>query len=159
VRRLKNKYEKPRKRWERERLIEEAKLVGEYGLRNKRELWRAQYIVKKYRRLAKKLLPLPPEEREKIAAPAIKRLVKYGIVPENATVDDLLDLKVTDILERRLQTIVYRKNLAKTIYHARQLVTHGHIYVNGRRVKVPSYLVPLDEEDKIECKLKTGEEG
>ncbi|OYT41525.1 MAG: 30S ribosomal protein S4 [Candidatus Aenigmarchaeota archaeon ex4484_224] len=73
---------------------------------------------------------------------------------KNSTLDDVLGLTVRDILERRLQTIVYRKGLANTPKHARQLIVHGHVYINGRRIVWPSYLVPRDEEDKIEVRLK-----
>ena len=77
------------------------------------------------------------------------KLKKLGILHETAVLDDVLDLKVEDILERRLQTIVFRKGLAKSIYQARQLITHGHISINNRRVRSPGYLVPKEEEDKI----------
>jgi small subunit ribosomal protein S4 len=79
----------------------------------------------------------------------LTRLKKLGIIHETAVLDGVLDLTIEDILERRLQTIIFRKDLAKSIYQARQLVTHGHIAIGNRRVTVPSYLVMREEENQI----------
>lgn len=149
-RKLRKKYERPYKPWGIRVLEETNRLAGYYGLRNKRELWRANYLAKKYRRIARKLLTVPEEERVR-AEPIIRKLQRLGIVGKDATLDDLLDLTVDQFLERRLQTIVWKKGFAKTPYMARQLITHGHIRVNGRRIKQLSYLVTLDEEETIEC--------
>ncbi|MHA1583055.1 MAG: 30S ribosomal protein S4 [Candidatus Baldrarchaeia archaeon] len=143
------KYIPPRHPWQKERLEREIVVVGKYGLRNKRELWIHQTQLRKYRHRAREILALPPDIREKREKELINKLYKMGILHEDATLDDVLSLTVEDILERRLQTIVYRKGLAKSIYHARQLVTHGHIAINDRRVTVPSYMVSRDEEDLI----------
>lgn len=153
--RHRKKYVTPRKPWDKVRLEREAQLVIKYGLRNKRELWRFENILRKYRRVARDLLSkvnLPGREGEIARAKAnavIKRLYRMGILEENATLDDILNLTVEDFLERRLQTIVYRQGLARTIKQARQLITHGHIAVDGRRVTSPSYIVERDEETKI----------
>ncbi len=149
---------KPRKKWEppghpwiKERLIEEMRLVGMYGLRNKRELWIAKTMLKRIRERARALLAKPPELRQAEERALIRRLYKLGILnSENATLDDVLGLTVENILERRLQTIVYRKGLARSIHEARQLIVHGHIAIGGRRVTAPGYIVPRDEEDLID---------
>ncbi len=151
--RPRKKYETPKQPWRTERLLEELKIVGEYGLRNKRELWRAASILRKYRKIARSLFVLTEEERVKKESVLIRTLYKMGILPENATADDVLRLTVRDILERRLQTIVFRLGLAKTIYHARQLITHRHIAVGDRVVSAPSYLVKRGEEEKIRLLL------
>ncbi len=148
--RPRKKYDRPYKPWDSRVLEETNRLAGYYGLRNKRELWRVSSIAKKYRRIARELIAAPEEERVKVQ-PIISKLQKLGVVGENATLDDLLDLTVDQFLERRLQTIVWKKGFAKTPYMARQLVTHGHIRVNGRRIKQPGYLVTLEEEKMIEC--------
>ncbi len=147
---------KPRKKWSppghpwvKERLIEEMKLMGEYGLRNKREIWIAAAMLRKYRHRARALLALPAEVREKEEKALLNRLYEIGLVDKDATLDDVLSLTVRDLLERRLQTVVYRKGLAKSIHHARQLVVHGHIAINGRRVTSPGYIVRRDEEELI----------
>ncbi len=145
------KWRGPRHPWRKEILLEELQLVGEYGLRNKRELWIAKTLLRKIRMRARQLLPLPPEEREKHAKALISRLYRMGLLPsENATLDDVLRLTVRDILERRLQTIVYRKGLARTIYEARQLIVHRHIAIKGRVVNAPGHLVTRDEEPYVD---------
>jgi len=149
-RRPRKKYEKPYKPWDRRILEETNRLTGYYGLRNKRELWRMSSLAKKYRRIARELIAAPEEERA-MAEPVIRKLQKLGVLGKDATLDDLLDLTVEQFLERRLQTIVWRKGFAKTPYMARQLVTHGHIRVNGRRIRQPGYLVTVEEEESIEC--------
>ena len=149
---------KPRKKWEspghpwiKERLLQEMELVGTYGLRNKRELWIAQTMLRRIRARARALLAMPPEVREREERALIHRLYSLGILPsENATLSDILGLSVEAILERRLQTIVWRKGLAKTIHQARQLITHGHIAIRGRRVTSPGYLVPREEEPYVD---------
>ena len=130
-------------------LAEELRLLGQYGLRNKRELWRVRAILRKYRTIARSLLGMPVEKREKLEKEVLSKLYRMGIVGENATVDEVLDLKVEDFLERRLQTQVYRLGLAKTVYQARQLIVHGHITVGGRKVTSPGYMVKRGEEGQI----------
>ncbi|MEM0333165.1 MAG: 30S ribosomal protein S4 [Candidatus Aenigmatarchaeota archaeon] len=151
MKRFRKKYKKPRRPWDKSLLEEERKLMIEYGLRRKKELWRAKEILRKYRRLARKLNAIKDKDREKIL---LGKLYKMGLVDENANLDTVLSLTVKDILNRRLQTIVYRKGLANTIKQARQFIVHGHVKINGRKVVYPSYLVPREEEDKIECDIK-----
>ena len=145
MRRLKKKYEKPLKRWDKARIEREKELMKKYGLRRKKEIWRAESIARKYRRLARQLIANPNPKVEKEILEKVRRL---GFI-DAQKLDDLLNLTVEHILERRLQTIVYKKGLANTIKQARQLIVHGHIAINGRKVTFPSYLVPKDEEDKI----------
>lgn len=143
------KYESPRFPWRVDVLQEELKLLGQYGLRNKRELWRHETMLSKFRGIARSLIGKTPEERKRMDEMLLARLKKLGIMHETAVLDDILDSTIEDILERRLQTIIFRKGLAKTIYQARQLVTHGHIVIGDQRVTVPSYLVPTKEENQI----------
>ncbi len=149
--RPRKKWKGPRHPWRKDILTQELELLGRYGLRNKRELWIAKTLLRNIRHRARSLLALPKEEREPQERALVNKLYKMGLLPTpNATIDDILNLTVEDILERRLQTIVFRKGLAKTIYQSRQLITHGHIAINGKRVFSPSYIVPKNEEDKIE---------
>ncbi|MEJ5326865.1 MAG: 30S ribosomal protein S4 [Candidatus Bathyarchaeia archaeon] len=143
------KYDTPRFPWRKDILQEELKLLGQYGLRNKHELWRHKTFLSKTRGIARSLIGKTPEERAKMENELLVRLKKLGVLPETAVLDNVLDLNIEDILERRLQTIVFRKNLSKTIYQARQLITHGHIIIGNRRVTVPSYLVSKEEEAQI----------
>lgn len=145
----KKKYETPRFPWRVDILESELRLLGEYGLRNKRELWRHRTMISKLRGIARSLLGVSQEERAKLETQLLGKLKRLGILPENGVLDDVLDLAIEDILERRIQTIVFRKGLAKTIFQSRQLITHGHIAVGNRKVFSPGYLVPKEEEEKV----------
>jgi len=143
------KFETPRFPWRTDVLETELKLLGQYGLRNKREIWRHKTLLSKYRGIARSLLGMSVEERRKLEKQLLDRLHRLGILPETAVMDDVLVLSLEDILERRLQTFVFQKGLAKSIHQARQLITHGHVAIAGRRVSSPSYLVLREEEAKI----------
>ena len=143
------KYETPRFRWRKDILQEELKLLGQYGLRNKHELWRHKTMLSKTRGIARSLIGKTPEERVKMENELLTRLKKRGILAETAVLDNVLDLSIEDLLERRLQTIVFRKGLARTIFQARQLITHGHVNIGNRRVTVPSYTVAKAEEEQV----------
>lgn len=145
----KKKYETPRFPWRSDVLQSELVLLGQYGLRNKRELWRYKTMLSKFRGVARSLMSMPAERRFKLEAELLGKLKRLGFLSENAALDDVLDMTVEDVLERRLQTIVFRRGLAKTPNQARQLITHGHIAVNGRAVYSPSYIVSREEEKSI----------
>ena len=149
-RKPRKKWEGPRHPWIKERLIKEIELVGRYGLKNKRELWKAETLARKFRHRARNLLALPEEARAKAQQALLDRLYHLGLVEKNASLDDILGITAEHVLERRLQTIVFKKGLAKTIYQARQLIVHGHIAIGGRRVTSPGYLVTREEEDLID---------
>jgi len=143
------KYDTPRFRWRKDILQEELKLLGQYGLRNKHELWRHKTTLSKTRGIARSLISKTTEERAKMENEALTKLKKLGILQETAVLDNVLDLSIEDILERRLQTIVFRKGLTRTIFQARQLITHGHVSIDNRRVTIPGYIVPKAEEAQI----------
>ena len=152
-RRQRKKYETPRFPWRADTLQAELRLLGQYGLRNKHELWRHRTMLSKYRGIARSLLGMSTEQREVLEKQLLSRLSRLGILPETAVLDNVLDLSLEDILERRLQTQVLRKNMARSVYQARQLITHGHVAIGNTRVFSPSYLVLKDEEDKIAFSL------
>lgn len=143
------KYDTPRFPWRSDILQEELKLLGQYGLRNKHELWRHETSLSNFRGIARSLIGKPPEERRKMENELVARLKKIGILNETAVLDDVLDLTIEHLLERRLQTIIFRKGMAKTIQQGRQLITHGHVAVVNRRVMIPSYIVAKAEESQI----------
>jgi small subunit ribosomal protein S4 len=143
------KFDTPRFRWRKDILQEELKLLGQYGLRNKHELWRHKTLLSKTRGIARSLISKTAEERAQTENEQVAKLKKLGILPDTAVLDNVLDLTIEDILERRLQTIVFRKGLARTIFQSRQLITHGHITIDGRRVTVPGYIVPKEAEPNV----------
>jgi len=142
-------FETPRHPWRKDQLEEELHLVGDYGLRNKKELRRHETRLSQIRGIARTLLGAEEEQRAQLERQYLTSLARQGILPETATVDNILDLNVKDLMERRLQTIVYRTGLAKSIYQARQFVIHGHVSVAGDVVTVPSYVVRRDQESRI----------
>jgi small subunit ribosomal protein S4 len=146
MKRQRKKYITPKTPWDRERIEREKVLMKTFGLRRKREIWRAEALLRKYRRIARELIAKTDEKKE---AQLIEKLSKLGILPKNSTLDDVLSLTVENFLERRLQTIVFRKGFANTPKHARQLIVHGKVFINERKITFPSYLVPVEEEDKI----------
>ena len=147
-------YQPPKRPFEKTRIEAETRLVIEYGLRNKREVWKAQAVLRKYRVAAKNLLALGsnPANKDKYEAKKeelIGHLQRAGLLGADAGIDEILSLKVQAPLERRLQTIVYRRGLARSPKQARQLITHGHIAVAGRRTTIPSYRVTRVEESDV----------
>jgi len=141
-------YETPNHPFQGERIADESNLVGRYGLKNKEELWRAQSELRGYRREARKLLGRAGEN-ESEAEEFLARLKRYGVLDEQDQLDDVLSLDVTDVLERRLQTIVYRKGYANTPEQARQFLVHGHIVLEGQRVTRPGMTVEVATEDTV----------
>lgn len=146
------KAESPRRVWDPERIKTEHTLRREYGLRRTRELWSTLSELKKFRRSARHLLNLGEAGRDK-SQQIIGKLQRLGIAKSDMRLEDILGLSVRDLLERRLQTLVIKKGLARTPKQARQLVVHGFIAVGGRRVTIPSYMVTSAEEPTISyCK-------
>ncbi len=147
--RQRRKFDTPRFPWRKDILDEELKMLGTYGLRNKHELWRHETQLSKFRGIARSLIGRSAEERMKMENELLTKLKKLGVLQDTAVLDDVLDLSLEDLLERRLQTLVFRKTLSKTVHQARQLVTHGHVTLNNRRVTVPGYLVSREEEKSL----------
>lgn len=144
-------FERPRTPWQAERIAGEVEIVKAYGLRNKRELWKAQAFLRKYRQISRKMLAAvsvgqAPQEAEAI----VTRLKRLGMLKEDGTLDSVLSMQLGDVLERRLQTQVYRQGLANSLRQSRQFIVHGHIQVAGRRVDVPGFLVERGKEMSID---------
>jgi small subunit ribosomal protein S4 len=142
-------YSPPKRPYNTEALMEELRTLGSYGLRNKRELWKARTELSALRGRARDLLSLDAVEREIRERELVNRLAKRGLVMENSRLEDILTLTVEDLLERRLQTYIFRRGLAQSLFQARQLIAHGHIEISGRKVKAPSYQVRIDDEESI----------
>ncbi|EEB09161.1 40S ribosomal protein S9 [Schizosaccharomyces japonicus yFS275] len=149
-------YKVPRRPYESARLDAELKLAGEYGLRNKREIWRVALTLSKIRRAARELLTLDEKDPKRLfeGNAIIRRLVRLGILDETRMkLDYVLALRIEDFLERRLQTQVFKLGLAKSIHHARVLIRQRHIRVGKQIVNVPSFVVRLDSQKHIDFAL------
>lgn len=146
--RNRRKYDKPKEMWNLERIKSSNALIEHYGLKNMKELWKAQTEIGRIRRNARLLLS-GGAGSENIKDTMFKRLERIGLAKPGASLDDLLDLKENHLLERRLQTVVFRKGMAKTVKQARQLTVHGFISVNGKKVSKPGYIVDIKDEAGI----------
>ncbi|MBI4018032.1 MAG: 30S ribosomal protein S4 [Candidatus Aenigmarchaeota archaeon] len=139
-----SKYETPKRPYDKSRIERERKLLQDYGLRRKKEIWRAESILRNFRRRAR---DLQAKRDEKLEKELLGKLNKLGI--RVSSVDDVLGVGLENILSRRLQTIVYKRGIANSARHARQLITHGHVHIDDRKVVWPSYLVSSHDETRI----------
>jgi small subunit ribosomal protein S9e len=149
-------FKKPRRPFEKERLDAEMKTVGEYGLRNKRELWRVQMALSKIRQAARTLLTLDDKDPRRLfeGEALLRRMYRYGVLDESQNkLDYVLALTPADFLERRLQTLVFKLGLAKSVHHARVLIRQRHIRVGKQLVNVPSFMVRVDAQKHIDFAL------
>lgn len=148
MKRKHKQYSKPRKPFDKARIIEEAEIKKEFGLKNKKEIWRANAKIGLFREKAKKLISSNPQEQQAL----FHRLNQIGLKVK--TIGDVLSLDKKDYLQRRLQTVLVAKRIASTSLGARQLITHKKVLVDGKVINSPSYIVPINLEDKITVKKK-----
>lgn len=146
-------YDTPSHPWQGERIKAEVVLVNQYGLKNKTEVWKAQSVLRNFRKQSRELQARlrSGDAQAKIEADALlNKCSKIGVLPvEGATLNDILTLSEENILSRRLQTLVFEKGMASTVGQARQMIVHGHIFMNGHRVTIPGYIVTRYEESSI----------
>jgi small subunit ribosomal protein S4 len=147
-------YDAPSHPWRGDRIKAETEICNAYGLKNKRELWKAQAVLRNLRNQSKLLqarVRLNDEQAQLEASLLLKKCGRMGLLPmDGSTLDDVLGLNQEAMLNRRLQTLVHRKGLAATPKQARQFIVHGHVSIDGRKVTIPGYIVKRAEEDKID---------
>jgi len=148
MKRKHKRYSRPKRPFDKARIEEEGEIVNEFGLKNKKEIWKADAKIKTIREKAKKLISAKPEEQQAL----FDKLNKRGLKVDS--ISSVLSLDKKDYLKRRLQTIVVEKKLASTFKQARQLIVHKKILVDGKVVNTPSYIVPVELENKITLKDK-----
>lgn len=145
----------PRHPWQKERIESERKVLKEYGLKNKREIWQMDSLLKKFRDQAKSLIAAQGVQAELEKQQLMSRLARLGLISVSARLDDILDLSLQSIMERRLQSVLVRKGLAKSMNQARQFITHTHVIVGERVISRPSYLVAVAEEGAIKFHMQS----
>ncbi|MBT3866140.1 30S ribosomal protein S4 [Candidatus Woesearchaeota archaeon] len=150
VRRLRSKYDGPSHPWEADRLAEEKNLTKEYGLKNKKEIWKINSKLRGLKTQAKNLIADRSEQARKEEKLLLEKLASWGVLKEGATLDDVLEVNVRQLLARRLQSVTLTKGLARSSRQARQMISHGHITINKKKTNIPSYLVKISEESKME---------
>ena len=139
-------YSRPKRPFDKARIDEEAKIIKEFGLKNKKEIWKAEAKIKLIKEKAKRLISSAPEKQQKL----FDSLKKMGL--EVNSIADILSLDKKDYLGRRLQTVIIKKKLATTPKGARQLIVHKKVLVKGEVVNSPSYIVPSKLENEISKK-------
>ena len=147
--RLRKKYQGPAHPWQRLRIESERELKQSYGLKNKKEIWKMEAIIKEAAANIKNLIAAHSDQAEKEKKQIMTHLTSIGLIQAGAKYEDVLDLKIQNVLDRRLQTLVYRKGMARTMGQARQFIVHNHILVGGRSITMPSYIVGAEEEAAI----------
>jgi small subunit ribosomal protein S4 len=146
--RRKKNYSRPQRPFDKARIESENLLRDKYGLKNKREIWKADTAIGKIRNQAKQLITAGEDEQKAF----VERLQKKGYQVES--IADALALDKEDLLKRRLQTIVQHKGLANTPKQARQFITHKHVSIGNQVVNIPSYHVSLEEEPEVKMNLQ-----
>ncbi len=148
--RIRRKYETPIHPWIKSRIDDEKRLSRTYGTKNKKELWKMDTVLKKFKNQAKYLIAATGDQVELEKQHLFRRVKQLGIVKGDVGFDEILGSTLDDVMERRLQTIVYKKGLAHSVSQARQFITHEHILVNGRTITSPAYMVTVSEESAVE---------
>ena len=152
--RQRRKYDKPKRPYDKSRIERERKILQEYGLRRKKEIWRAESILRNFRRRAR---DLQAARNEKLRKELLEKLNKLGI--RVTDVDDVLGINLDNVLSRRLQTLIYKRGFANSQRHARQMIVHGHVFIDDRKILWPGYLVTSGDEGKITVSTKIRQEA
>ena len=143
------KFSTPDHPWRKERIEAEKEILTQYGLRRKYEIWKMTSMLQKFLNRAKTIIGERSRQSEIEKKQLLNRLYSMGLLKKDSKVEDVLNLTLKNVLERRLQTLLCRKNLAKTMMQARQFITHEYVAVGEKKITAPSYLVSVDEEPKI----------
>ncbi len=152
---LRKKYSTPNHPWNQKNIEVGRELTKEYGLGKKKEILIASSFMKKYKDIAKRLIANTTKQGEKERVQVLDKLQRLGLLTAGTELDNVLGLSVNDILNRRLQSVVFRKGLARSMKQARQFITHRHITVGEKEITSPSYIVSLEEEAHVTFKGKS----
>lgn len=148
--RIRRKYDTPIHPWIKSRIDDEKRLAKTYGTKNKKEIWRMETVLKKFKSQAKSLIAATGDQAALEKEHLLRRVKDFGLVGTDVNFDNILGMSIDNVMERRLQTLVFKKGFARSIKQARQFIAHEHILVGGRTITSPSYLVTVAEESQIE---------
>lgn len=149
IKRIKKKYETPNHPWIGSRIEEERTLKRVYGLRNKKEIWKMKGILTRFKDRAKQLIAQTGKQADLEREQLLSRMSRLSLLKSGATFDEILGLQIDVVMERRLQSILVKKNLARTMKQARQMITHSHVMVGGKMITAPGYMVTVADEAAI----------
>ncbi|KAF7685884.1 40S ribosomal protein S9 [Cucumispora dikerogammari] len=151
----------PKSPFNKERLITEMKLVGEFGLRNKKELYTFQKIRDDVKKQASSLLIETNETIFTVRARALlNKLKKQGVMVEKvdffdrnsiaSNLERVLDLDLPAFLSRRLQHRVFETGMAVSVHQARRFITFRYITVGNITVNKPNFIVNYAQNSAIQ---------
>jgi len=144
------KFSKPSHPWQKERILAEQELSKSYGLRRKFEIWKMNSTLKNFTSQAKNLITTKKQQSDIERSQLLKKLSSLGLIESGSKIEDVLSLTLKDVMDRRLQTLVFKKNMARSLTQARQFIVHEHICIGEKKITAPSYLVQLSEEANIQ---------
>ncbi|MBN1792524.1 30S ribosomal protein S4 [Candidatus Woesearchaeota archaeon] len=147
---IRKKYDTPSHPWQSARILEEKKIISEYGLKNKKDIWKMETLLRDLKNQAKSLASRVDEQSKLEEKQLIDRLVSMGLIQATDSMDKVLGLTLKDVMDRRLQTFIVKKGLARTMKQARQFITHGHVIVGKKKITFPNYFVTLKDESLVE---------
>ncbi len=149
IKKTKKKFKTPSHPWQRARIEAEAEFRKTYGFRRKQEIWKVTSILRNFAKEAKRLNSLDETKSGTERANLMKKVKRYGLLSDEGSIDDILSIHPRQLMERRLQTLLVRKNMANTVKQARQFITHRHVSVKGVKVTSPNYLVSVEDEGTL----------
>ena len=149
IKKQKKKFSKPSHPWQKDRIEAEKEMLKQYGLRRKYEIWKIDSLLRKFLNRAKTIIAQRTVQSEFEKKQMLDRLYSLGLLKQGSRVEDVLNLTIKDLMERRLQTLVARKQLARTMLQARQFITHENVAIGAKKITAPSYLVSVQEELQI----------
>jgi len=141
ARHQRKKYQSPNHPWQSDRIDEEQKLYQEYGFTNKKQIWKMEAVLRNFRSQARDIVGLRGDKKEAALKILITKLIKLGLVKKDASADNVLNLQLRDLLERRFQTVVYKMGLSNSANQARQFILHKKVTVDGKVITSPAYLI------------------
>jgi small subunit ribosomal protein S4 len=143
------RFSKPAILWQKERILQEKELIKNFGLKNKKEIWKFNSMLKRYTTGAKQLISAAGKQAEIEKTQLLQKLSKYGLIEENSRIEDVLNLNIENLLDRRLETRLVKLGLARSMKQSRQYIVHQHVKVAEKTITSPSFMVTLTDEKKI----------